>query len=111
MAAAVPTTDTVTTESPQYPVFRCGIQNLGNTCFLNTSIQVLARIRRFAQWIRARSYLVIDGWENKPDHLKHLTNQIQDIFDAIRTPNTTTLSPRGFYMRFREAAVSENMGC
>lgn len=96
--------------SPRYPMYRCGIENLGNTCFLNTSVQVLSRVHRFAQWIRTRGYLMVEGWDTKPDHLKHLTHQIQDIFDALRTPSTTTLRPRGFYMRFRNAVVAENMG-
>ena len=109
MAAAESTTHDTPAVALKYPVYRCGIYNLGNTCFLNSSIQVLARVRRFAQWIRNRSYLTTEGWEEKPEHLKHLTNQIQDIFDAIRTPNTTTLTPRGFHMRFRGAAIAENM--
>jgi len=108
MAAAESITHDKPGTVPKYPVYRCGIYNLGDTCFLNSSIQVLARVRRFAQWIRNRAYLTTEGWEGKPDHLKHLTNQIQDIFDAIRTPNTTTLTPRGFHMRFRGAAIAEN---
>jgi ubiquitin C-terminal hydrolase len=53
--------------------------------------------------------MTVDTWDDTPVHLKELTNQVQDIFDAIRTPNTTSLTPRGFYVRFRGAAHAENM--
>jgi ubiquitin C-terminal hydrolase len=109
MEESVADEDTDTDAHIEYPVFRCGIHNLGNTCFLNSSVQVLARLRRFAQWIRNKGYLSIEGWEDRPKHLQFLMNMVQDIFDAIRTPETSVLTPNGFYNSFRQTAVAENM--
>jgi ubiquitin C-terminal hydrolase len=99
-------------ESPriEYPVFHCGIRNTGNTCFMNAPLQILARIRRFAQWFRMRGYLTIDGWSSRPKHVVDMCEQFQDMMDALRSPGTNAVTPNGFRGVFVESAIAENMG-
>jgi len=94
----------------EYPVFHCGIRNTGNTCFMNAPLQVLARIRRFAQWFRIRGYLTTEGWSSRPKHVVDMCEQFQDMMDALRSPGTNAVTPNGFRGVFVESAVAENMG-
>lgn len=94
----------------EYPVFHCGIRNTGNTCFMNAPLQILARVRRFAQWFRMRGYLTTEGWSSRPKHVVDMCEQFQDMMDALRSPGTNAVTPNGFRGVFVESAVAENMG-
>jgi ubiquitin C-terminal hydrolase len=48
-------------------------------------------------------------FDSKPSHLKDITNQWQDIVDALLSPDITGVAPRSFYRIFRESANLEHM--
>ena len=92
-----------------YPHFVCGIRNVGNTCFINVALQCIARMRKFSEYFRNKDFEKISGWESKPEHLKQMCREWEDLSDAIRTPRSAYVIPNRFYNNFRKAAALEKM--
>jgi ubiquitin C-terminal hydrolase len=92
-----------------YPNFGCGIANLGNTCFINSALQCIARMRRFSEFFRNKEFESIPGWDSKPEHLKLMCREWEDLSDALRSPKSAHLLPNRFYKNFRMAAAVEKM--
>jgi len=92
-----------------YPVYKCGIANVGNTCFINSALQCLSRIRRFAKYFERGAFKSIEGWEDRPEHLKNMCTEWEDLTNAIRSPDTANIVPNRFYILFKEAAKAESM--
>lgn len=95
--------------SVSYPHFGCGIANLGNTCFINSALQCIARMRRFSEFFRTKEFESIPGWHTKPEHLKLMCREWEDLSDALRSPKSAHLLPHRFYKNFRMAAAVEKM--
>jgi ubiquitin carboxyl-terminal hydrolase 8 len=93
----------------KYPVYKCGITNVGNTCFINTALQCLSRIRSFAKYFERGGFRSIEGWEDKPDHLKNMCTEWEDLANALRSSDTANIVPNRFYILFKEAAKAEGM--
>jgi ubiquitin C-terminal hydrolase len=91
------------------PIIRTGIYNLGNTCFINASLQAFSRVWKTSFYFQSKEYSRLPIFESKPSHLKDITNQWQDIVDALLSPDITGVAPRSFYRIFRESANLEHM--
>lgn len=96
-------------ESPKYPHYKCGIANVGDTCFINSALQCLSRIRRFARYFETGAFRSITGWDEKADHLKNMCTEWEDVANALRSPDTANIVPNRFYLLFQEAAKEEKM--
>jgi len=106
MAAA---SSEATEPQQDYPHFGCGIANLGNTCFINSALQCIARMRRFSEFFRTKEFESNPGWATKPEHLKLMCREWEDLSDALRSPKSAHLLPHRFYKNFRMAAAVEKM--
>jgi ubiquitin carboxyl-terminal hydrolase 8 len=93
----------------EYPHFKCGISNVGNTCFINTALQCLSRIRRFAKYFESGAFRDLEVWDEKPEHLQNMCTEWEDLTNALRSPDTANIVPNRFYILFKEAARCENM--
>jgi ubiquitin C-terminal hydrolase len=105
----LPSSSASSSASSSYPHFGCGIANLGNTCFINSALQCIARMRRFSEFFRTKEFESIPGWDSKPDHLKLMCREWEDLADALRSPKSAQLLPHRFYKNFRMAAAVEKM--
>lgn len=93
----------------KYPTFKCGIANVGNTCFINSALQCLSRIRTFAKYFESGGFRSIEGWEGRSDHLKNMCTEWEDLVNALRSPDTANIVPNRFYILFKDAAKAEGM--
>lgn len=93
----------------KYPVYKCGIANVGNTCFINSALQCLSRIRVFAKYFECGGFRSIRGWEDRQEHLKNMCTEWEDLVNALRSPDTSNIVPNRFYVLFKEAAKAESM--
>lgn len=93
----------------KYPVYKCGITNVGNTCFINSALQCLSRIRQFAKYFERGSFRSNENWGDRPEHLKNMCTEWEDLTNALRSPDTANIVPNRFYILFKEAAKAENM--
>ena len=94
---------------PKYPTYKCGISNVGNTCFINSALQCLSRIRAFAKYFERGGFRNIEGWEDRPEHLKNMSVEWEDLSNALRSSDTANIVPNRFHILFKEAAKAENM--
>lgn len=92
-----------------YPQYKCGIANVGNTCFINSALQCLSRVRRFAKYFDNASFRSIDDWDERANHLKSMCTEWQDLTSALRSTDTRNIVPHKFYLLFRLAAKEEKM--
>lgn len=92
-----------------FPMYKCGIANVGNTCFINSALQCLSRVRWFAKYFEKGGFREIEGWEDRPEHLKNMCTEWEDLANALRSPDTSNIVPNRFYILFQEAARAENM--
>lgn len=98
-------------ENPTKTFNEIGIMNLGNTCFINSALQCLFKIRRMTTYFKSGSFKTIEDWEEKPSHLKIMCEEWEDlskIYSEERT-SQTYITPGRFYKNFRDTAVEESM--
>ena len=93
----------------KYPTYKCGIENVGNTCFINSALQCLSRVRSFAKYFESGGFRSIESWEERPEHLKNMSVEWEDLVNALRSPDTANIVPNRFYILFKEAAKAESM--
>lgn len=93
----------------KFPVFRCGITNVGNTCFINSALQCLARIRKFAYYFEKGGFRHNPSWDDQKDHLKNMCTEWEDLASALRSTDTLNIRPHKFYELFQRATIEENM--
>lgn len=93
----------------KFPAMKCGIANVGNTCFINAALQCLSRVRRFAIYFEKGGFRHIEEWEERPAHLKNMCTEWEDLTNALRSPITGNIVPNRFYMLFKDAAKREGM--
>ena len=73
------------------PVGATGIENLGNTCYMNAVLQILAHTRSFVSHLSARFFH--NDNNQTTDHSK-LVTEVAQLLDAISSGKHRTVSPR-----------------
>ena len=91
--------------------YEIGITNLGNTCFINSALQCLFRIRRMTMYFKSGSFKDSEEWDEKPEHLKTMCEEWEDLSEIYsqKREGPSHITPGRFYSNFRDAAVEESM--
>jgi len=74
-----------------------GIKNLGNTCYMNSTVQCLARIKELTSTLDGYSIPGADG----RDIDAVLTNQLKTVASQLNGPTTEAIVPLQFVMALR----------
>ncbi|WCJ28722.1 Ubiquitin carboxyl-terminal hydrolase 5 [Euphorbia peplus] len=72
-----------------------GLQNLGNTCFMNSAIQCLVHTPEFAKYFRDDYHQEIN-WENPLGMVGELAIAFGDLLRKLWAPGRTPIPPRQF---------------
>ncbi|CAI0374597.1 unnamed protein product [Linum tenue] len=72
-----------------------GLQNLGNTCFMNSAIQCLVHTPEFAKYFREDYHQEIN-WQNPFGMVGELALAFGDLLRKLWAPGRTPIAPRPF---------------
>ncbi|KAI5560173.1 hypothetical protein BDE02_16G028800 [Populus trichocarpa] len=94
-------TSTVTTRGSSGGLI--GLQNLGNTCFMNSAIQCLVHTSEFAEYFREDYHQEIN-WKNPLGMVGELALAFGELLRRLWAPGRTAIAPRQFKMKLARFA-------
>ncbi|XP_061391651.1 ubiquitin carboxyl-terminal hydrolase 32 [Musca vetustissima] len=71
----------------------CGLHNLGNTCFMNASLQVLFNTQPLAQYFRQNMHLFELNTTNKLGTRGHLATRYGELLKEVWSATTRSVAP------------------
>ncbi|XP_011040727.1 PREDICTED: ubiquitin carboxyl-terminal hydrolase 5-like isoform X2 [Populus euphratica] len=80
-----------------------GLQNLGNTCFMNSAIQCLVHTSEFAKYFREDYHQEIN-WQNPLGMVGELALAFGELLRRLWAPGRTAIAPRQFKMKLARFA-------
>lgn len=83
----------------------CGLNNLGNTCYLNTTLQCLKNLDNFTEYFVNDKYLE-DLERNKKESL--VTYEFSKLIKELINTNEKTISPKNFVQTFTKFNMRSN---
>ncbi|KDP20649.1 hypothetical protein JCGZ_03783 [Jatropha curcas] len=75
-----------------------GLQNLGNTCFMNSAIQCLVHTPEFAKYFREDYHQEIN-WQNNLGMMGELAIAFGELLRKLWAPGRTPVNPRQFKLK------------
>ncbi|KAJ6408414.1 hypothetical protein OIU84_011682 [Salix udensis] len=80
-----------------------GLQNLGNTCFMNSAIQCLVHTSEFAKYFQEDYHQEIN-WQNPLGMVGELALAFGELLRRLWAPGRTAIAPRQFKMKLARFA-------
>lgn len=82
-----------------------GLRNLGNSCYLNSTMQALFHIPAFAQWL-----LSYEEHEKNCDNVCFICILLNTFKESRRVNLTGSIDPQQIYSKFLEMSSNFNEG-